>query len=105
MQSTAKRSRWVYVLPIAHLCACLISMSGHVVPQLQFLGIVWVFIVLVDFPVSAITYAIAWKHGIVAGIWVVVVGTLWWYFLSRIVEIWVAKLRTRTSRVPTVKKS
>ncbi len=47
---------------------------------------------LVDMPVSAIAYALAWKHGTVAAIWVVVVGTLWWYLLSRGLGLLIAKL-------------
>ena len=38
---------WVYIMPILHLSACLISMVGHVIPSLQSLGIIWVGILLV----------------------------------------------------------
>ncbi len=96
MQNAEKRSRWVYLLPVVHVCACLISMVGYVVPSLQYLGIVWVGVMLVDMPVSAIAYALAWKHGTVAAIWVVVIGTLWWYLLSRGVGLLIAKLRAKS---------
>lgn len=82
MPRTQMRSRWVYLLPFLHVCACLISMIGHVIPKLQSLGIVWVFVMLVDLPVSALAYALAWNHGTIAAVWVVVAGTLWWYILS-----------------------
>jgi hypothetical protein len=97
MPRTKTRFRWVYLLPVLHLCACLTSVVGHVIPGLQYLGIVWVFIMLIDLPVSAIAYALAWNHGTVAGIWVVVVGTLWWYLLSRGAEILVNKFKTPNS--------
>jgi hypothetical protein len=91
-----KTSRWVYLLPVAHVCACLISMVGYVIPSLQYLGIVWVGVMLVDMPVSAIAYALAWQHGTVATIWVMVVGTLWWYLLSRAVGLLIHKLKAKS---------
>jgi hypothetical protein len=102
MTNTEKRSQWVYLLPATHLFACLISLSGYLVPQLQILGIVWVFIVLIDLPVSAIFYALAWNHGVIAGIWVIVVGTWWWYFLGRKIESLINKIRIRTGHAPTL---
>lgn len=96
MQSTERRKPyWIYVLPMAHLCACLISMVGYVVPSLQYLGIVWVGLMLVDLPVSAIGYAMAWRHGTFTTIWVVVVGTLWWYLLSCGAERLVNRFKSR----------
>jgi len=56
-------------------------MLGYVVPGLQFLGILLGFLNLVDLPISLVTFALAWQHGVLAGIWLVVVGTLWWYLL------------------------
>lgn len=103
MQNTAKRSRWVYLLPAAHVCACLISMVGYVIPSLQYLGIVWVGVMLLDMPVSAIAYALAWKHGAIAAIWVVVVGTLWWYLLSRGVGLLIAKLKAKRESGSTMR--
>jgi hypothetical protein len=70
-------------------------MVGHVIPSLQYLGIVWVGIMLVDMPVSAIAYALAWKHGTVAAIWVVIIGTLWWYLLSRGIRLLIDKFRAK----------
>ena len=81
------------ILPLVHLSACLISMVGHVVPSLQYLGIVWVGVMLADLPVSAIAYALAWQHGAFALAWVVVVGTLWWYLLGRGAELLISKGR------------
>jgi len=90
---STRRASWVYLLPLVHLSACLISMVGYLIPSLQYLGIVWVGIMLVDLPVSAIGYALAWKHGTFTAIWVVVVGTLWWYLLGRGAELLINKLK------------
>lgn len=91
-----KHSRWIYLLPIVHLGACLISMIGYVIPSLQSLGIVWVVLMVVDLPISAIAYALAWKHGSVAAIWIVVAGTLWWYLLSRGSGLLINKFRAKS---------
>jgi hypothetical protein len=61
-------------------------MIGLVVPSLQYLGIAWSFIMLADLPISLIAYALAWKYGSLAALWILVAGTFWWYLLSRGVE-------------------
>lgn len=81
-----RHRRWVYVLPTLHLLACTISDVGLVVPQLQFLGIVWSFIMLADLPISLLAYALAFRSTPVAALWIFVLGTLWWYFLSCVIE-------------------
>ena len=77
------RALWVYVLPLLHFIGCLISMIGYVMPQLSYWGIVQTFMLLADLPVSAPAYVLAWKYPAIAQIWFVVVGTWWWYVLSR----------------------
>jgi hypothetical protein len=62
-------------------------MLGYVVVALQPLGIVQSFIILADFPVSLVVFALAWHHAVLATIWLVVAGTLWWYLLSRLLEL------------------
>jgi riboflavin transporter FmnP len=99
-----KQSRWVYFLPAVHVCALLLSMIGHVIPSLQYLGIIWLSIMLVDLPVSALAYALAWGHGAIAAVWVVLVGTFWWYLVSAAVATLVGKIRGRPS-VPTMQRS
>jgi hypothetical protein len=81
------RLRWVHFLPILHLCACFASFIGLVVPSLQYWGIVFTFILVLDLPISLVAYGLGWKHGAVAIIWIAVVGTLWWYLLSRGAEV------------------
>jgi hypothetical protein len=76
------RLRWFHSLPILHLFACLTGLIGLVIPSLSYLGIVWTFILILDLPISTVAYGIGWKYGGLATIWVMVVGTLWWYLLG-----------------------
>ena len=71
------------ITSITHLAICLVAMLGYVAPKLQFLGILWTFINIVDVPFSAVAMMLAWQHEILATIWAVVVGTVWWYILGR----------------------
>jgi hypothetical protein len=77
---------WIYFLPILHFCACLMSTLRYFVPGLQYLVVVWDFVMHADFPISLVAYALAPYSGAVAAIWIVVAGTLWWYLLSRAAE-------------------
>src|ERR1700751_5460813 len=77
---------WRYVFPSIHLLACLTSYVGLLIPSLQFLGILFSFILLADLPISILTYALAWKYSALGVIWIFVAGTLWWYLLGRGVQ-------------------
>lgn len=86
--------RWRNVLPSLHLLACLISYVGLLVPSLQFLGILFAYVLLVDLPVSLLAYALGWKYPALAVTWVFMAGTLWWYLLGRAVQaefLWFAR--------------
>jgi len=78
-----RHSRWVFLLPALHICACVVSFIGLVIPSLQYVGILFTFIVVADLPISLPFYALAWKYGALAVIWIFVAGTFWWYLLSR----------------------
>ena len=95
MENAKSRRRlfWAYLLPLLHLSACLISTIAYIVPSLQHLAFGWVILMLVDLPVSVVAYALAWKHGVIAGVWVVVAGTVWWHLLGRGVDFLINKLR------------
>jgi hypothetical protein len=80
------RSRWVYVLPILHLCACLIVVIAMLIPSVSFLGVIEEFILLGDLPISIVSYALAFHYSWLATAWLFVVGTLWWYLLGRAAE-------------------
>ena len=56
-----RSNRWVYFLPAVHLCACLVSYIGLIIPSLSYVGILFTFVLIADLPVSAVTYALAWK--------------------------------------------
>jgi hypothetical protein len=89
------RARWVYFLPILHLCACFTSLIGFVIPRLQYWGIAWTFILILDFPISLVSYVLAWKNGALAAIWIFLAGTYWWYLLSRVAEVLIDSMRRR----------
>jgi hypothetical protein len=77
-------SRWVYVLPIIHFLACFSIFIAYLIP---YAGIFWTFILVLDLPISLVYYGLAWRNGFLAAIWIFVVGTLWWYLLSRGIEL------------------
>jgi ABC-type uncharacterized transport system permease subunit len=77
---------WIYFLPILHFCACVMSTLRYFVPGLQYLVVIWDFVMHADFPVSLLAYALTPNHAPLAAIWIVVAGTLWSYLLSRAAE-------------------
>lgn len=75
--------RSTYVLSSIHLVICFFATLAYILPpKLQFLGILWVILNIVDFPISAVAISLAWRNGLLAAAWIVVIGTLWWYLLS-----------------------
>ena len=82
----SRHSRWVFVLPIVHVCVCSLALIGFVIPALQPLAIAFGFLWVADFPFSIAGFILVWRHPALAMIWMVVVGTLWWYALSRVAE-------------------
>jgi hypothetical protein len=86
--------RWIYWPSLLHLAICLIALLGYVAPSLQFLGILWSLLTIADMPVSMMTTALAFsQHGVLAGTWATVAGTLWWYLLCRAAEFLLGKIR------------
>ncbi len=89
-----ERLHWVYWPPLVHLALCLIAFLGYVIPGLQFLGILWSLLTIADIPVSLVTAALSFSnHGVLAGAWATVAGTLWWYLLCRVAEFLGRKIR------------
>jgi len=86
---------WIYFLPILHFCACLMSTLRYFVPGLQYLVVIWDFVMHADFPISLVASALTPKYAPVAATWVVVAGTLWWYGLSRAAEALFTKFTQR----------
>jgi hypothetical protein len=86
-QGRSHRFSWVYVLPAVHLIACFIAdVPALLIPRMQSLGIVQSYLIVADFPISIGVFALAWQHPLLAYAWIWVVGTLWWYLLSRVVR-------------------
>jgi hypothetical protein len=83
---------WIYFLPILHFCACLMSTLRYFVPGLEYLIVIWDFVMHADFPVSLVAFALAPKFAALAAVWIVVAGTLWWYLLSRAAEFLINSL-------------
>jgi len=83
MENSERRLPQVYRLPLIHFAICIIAMSGLVVLQLQPLGILMMFVNIADFPISLVAFALSFHHDALAWIWMLVVGTLWWYLLGR----------------------
>jgi hypothetical protein len=97
-----KHSPWVYVLPSLHLCGCLMLPLGYLAhlanPQMDYIfGMAWGLFGLVDLPLSLVAYMLAWKYSLLAATWIFVVGTWWWYFLSRAIESGVRRFQDRAS--------
>ncbi len=91
---------WIYFLPILHFCACLMSTLRFFVPGLQYLNVMWDFVVRVDFPISLLADALGPHYSVLAAVWTVVAGTLWWYLLSRAGELLLNKF-TRSQKTAT----
>jgi hypothetical protein len=74
---------WLYLLPLAHFCACL---------WFHFAELAWWPISFVDFPVSVVLLAFALRFGrpmYFFGFW----GTLWWCLLSYKAQSWIRNRR------------
>ncbi len=78
--------RWVYVLPALHLLVCAVLLFGSYVLGWSTAGLLWGFLVLLDLPASLPYYFAAWSHGTMAALWIIVVGTIWWYLVSRAID-------------------
>ena len=81
-----KTLRWRYVFPAIHLSVCLIALLSSVIPGWEELARAWVLLFIVDFPVSFVPLILVWKHELAAGVWLLFVGTGWWYLIGRLVE-------------------
>src|SRR5437868_2937045 len=77
-------SRWIYVPSALHLIICLIAYIGILIPALESWGIIFTALWIIDFPVSLLGFALAWKHSLLSALWIFIAGTLWWYLISRL---------------------
>jgi hypothetical protein len=81
------------VLPALHVGACLTGYIGLISPKSQYLGIIFTWVLIADLPLSLVAYFTAWKYGLFAATWTVVVGTLWWYVIGRAAECIIERIR------------
>jgi hypothetical protein len=100
MLGMPKRIRRVYMLPTLHLLVSLFSVLGIIALRLPLLGDLWGLIMLIDLPISIVAYVVGWKYSWIAALWIIVVGTLWWYLLSRGVEFIFDMFKDRGTVVP-----
>ena len=91
---------WRYVLPSLHLLACLISYIGLLIPGLQFVGILFTWVLLADLPISLVTYLVGMVYPALGVIWILVAGTAWWYLLGRGLEALLLKFTRRNEPEP-----
>ncbi|MGA7855560.1 MAG: hypothetical protein WCA15_19740 [Candidatus Acidiferrales bacterium] len=100
----ASHKRWVYLFPLAHLCLCLVSLPGYVIPGLQYWGILWTFIMTADLPISIVGYVLAFSgNSTLAVVWIFVAGTLWWYVLGCAFEFVIEKVKRNQPTTQLIK--
>lgn len=97
METLARRLPRLYWLPLIHFVLCITAVLGYVVPGYSFLGILMTFVNIADLPISLVAIALSFHHDALAWIWMVVVGTLWWYLLGRAAQFLVSRFRARTT--------
>jgi hypothetical protein len=96
----ASPTRLRYVLPSLHLLACAVSYIGLLIPGLQFLGILFPCVLLVDLPISIVTYLVGMVYPTLGLIWILGAGTAWWYLLGRGLEALLLRFTRRDEPTP-----
>jgi hypothetical protein len=71
--SSLLKPHWVFILPPLHLAGCIATAAT---------GLEWLPVLLSELPAGILIGAIAWRFGHPL-FWCGVLGTLWWYWLSR----------------------
>lgn len=69
----------VYLLPLAHLCACIAIKVADLESGVHYL-------IYVDFPLSLLLVVLGWRRDNFL-LWFSTLGTLWWYFLSYVAQL------------------
>ncbi len=90
MSFSRTRFLLVHLLPFVHLCACIVLGVLNVESGAEIIG-------HADFPFTIlIAPLVFWsRHPLV---WFAILGTLWWYLLSRGVEHFIDKRKTRSPK-------
>lgn len=61
-------NRWVLLVPVLHLTACLLSFIGLVLPIFQHFEILFTFVLVADISISLPSYPLAWKFPLLSAI-------------------------------------
>ncbi len=90
MTGTAPSNRFLaYVLPLIHACACL---------AIEALHSGWQAIALADYPISTPALSLGFHYNTTAFPFLLVMGTIWWYLLSRAVIFLLSRIAIRRQR-------
>jgi hypothetical protein len=94
--------RWSRIFPLIHLGVCATGTLGALVPGWDILGRAWTFLVIGDLPWSFVYVVVGMTHEWLAVLWIVAVGTSWWYLLGRLAEYLSDRLIERWTRSPNI---
>ena len=87
MQKSAVRLLLIHILPLLHICACLTVVFAHLQSG-------WEYLAVADTPMSVPIIALSYNYDhplLLFG----VLGTLWWYLLSRAADMLIRLLSAR----------
>ena len=77
--------RLAHILPGLHLSICLLSYVGIFLKS-PYLGMMFTYALIADLPVSLVAYLTGFTYPLFAVLWIMTVGTVWWYGLGRAAE-------------------
>jgi hypothetical protein len=81
--ANARNPLLAFILPSIHFGACLAIWFGHIQRG-------WEYLLFVDFPFSVIMTGLMFRK-VNQLISFGILGTLWWYFLSRVIIRWISR--------------
>ena len=94
----SKRVSLSYSLPGVHIALWAVGICGSRLIGWKRLDLIGEVLAVLDFPVSILAMITAW----VLPVWIevtgfAILGTLWWYYLGRKADAWIAKADPRTN--------
>jgi hypothetical protein len=92
----------IRLLPVFHLCACVLIALVTLRSEVAFLDSPWRYLLYGDVPISFVLFGLVWHYGLPL-LWFGTVGTIWWYLLSRFFDLELKKIigwMERRSRRP-----
>ena len=75
------KPHWVYLLPLLHLAGCILTALTN---------FEWMPVIISELPIGALLLAADWRFGYPL-FWFGVFGTLWWYWLSKMLFNFLSK--------------